>query len=87
MNCQMKATEMVLNGIIENVRVLDLNTEQTLNDAWLLREAFKRKKQKYIGLLPIRGTPPLPPLARIGNFRFFSSAFFSMGVVIIGKTI
>ena len=51
----MKATEMVLNGIIENVRVLDLNTEQTLNDAWLLREAFKRKKQKYIGLLPILG--------------------------------
>ena len=23
-----------------------------------LREAFKRKKRKYIGLLPIGGTPP-----------------------------
>ena len=39
------------------------------------REAFKRKKRKYIGLLPIRGTPPLPPLARIGNFRFFLRLF------------
>ena len=26
----------------------------------LLREAFKRKNRKYIGLLPIQGTPPSP---------------------------
>ena len=25
-----------------------------------LREAFQRKSRKYIGLLPIRGTPPSP---------------------------
>ena len=25
-----------------------------------IREAFKRKNRKYIGILPIRGTPPYP---------------------------
>ena len=52
------------------------DTSQSSTDSILLiREAFKRKKRKYIGLLPIRGTPPLPPLARIGNFRFFLRLF------------
>ena len=37
-----------------------------------LREAFIRKNRKYIGDLPIGG---YPPLARIGNFRFFPWAF------------
>ena len=37
-----------------------------------LREAFKRKNRKYIGLLPIGGTPP--PIARIGKFPVFSWA-------------
>ena len=36
----------------------DMMTEQ--NSMEELREAFKRKKRKYIGLLPIRGTPPSP---------------------------
>ena len=31
--------------------------------------------------------PPLPPLARIGNFRFFPRLFSQGGVVIIGKKI
>ena len=43
-----------------------------------IREAFKRKKRKYIGLLPIRGTPPLSKIKmRVkwhtfyeGNIRF-----------------
>ena len=33
-----------------------------------LREAFKRINRKYIGLLPIGGTPAPPPLVRIGNW-------------------
>ena len=37
-----------------------------------IREAFKREKRKYIGLLPLGG---YPPLARIGNFRFFLGLF------------
>ena len=41
----------------------------------VLREVFERKKRKYIGLLPIGGTPPPPPpIARIGKFPVFSSA-------------
>ena len=46
-----------------------------------IKEAFKRKPRKYIGLLP------LPPFARIGNFRFFPRLFSQGGVVIIGKKI
>ena len=35
-----------------------LDTDQ--NGIIDFREAFKRKNRKYIGLLPIRGTPPSP---------------------------
>ena len=40
----------------------------------VLREAFKRKNRKYIGLLPIRGTPP--PKRGDWKFPVFSSALF-----------
>ena len=44
----------------------------------LVREAFKGKNRKYVGLLPIGGTPA-PPLARIGNFRGFFGYFLEGG--------
>ena len=49
----------------------------------MLREAFIRKNRKYIGVLPIGGYPPPPPLARIGNFRFFPWAFLVIFFIIL----
>ena len=48
-----------------------------------LREAFIRKNRKYIGVLPIGGYPLPPPLARIGNFRFFPWAFLVIFFIIL----
>ena len=49
----------VESSIEENVRFLDEVSERSISphpkfDSYL-REAFKRKNRKYIGLLPIRG--------------------------------
>ena len=48
-------------------------------DTYQIREAFKRKNRKYIGLLPIRGTPPSPLQRGLVISGFFFGHFLEWG--------